>query len=351
MSDDKRISMEKIAEKLGISAMSVSRALKAKEEPKRKDALELYLKVREAAVELGYRKSAAPRSMISGRYDTIAVLGSLEWRNNHMPQYRLFGLQDEAAKRKQSLLFNSISDEELADPAFIPDILSEWRSDGLLINYNTGYPERLDSLLQRYHVPAIWMNSRHEYDCIYPDDFNGARKAVEHLISLGHKRIGLWNHQIVRSAVHYSVNARPEGFRTAMKAAGLQGIEICSEGRLSYIDYMPFISAHLAKKERPTAILLYSAPQYIAVLKAALKLGLRIPEDLSIVCFHDSKDSFQFTTVYIPEIQLGRKAVELIIKKIEKPAEKLEPCPLELELLNLELTCAPPPSEKTQKRK
>lgn len=347
-----RISMESIAERLGVSAMTVSRALGSKNPPLRKDAAELFQRIHRAATELGYRKSSAPRSMITGRYDSICILGSDHWRRNHMPTVRLLGMQDAADRYGVSLLFNRIADFRLQDPSFIPDMLSDWRSDGMLINYTSGYPERLEELLTRYRAPAVWMNSKHEADCIHPDDFGGARLATEHLVSLGHRRIAMWNHGCtVVSSYHYSVIDRFDGYRTVMLEAGLEPVEMLSPEPITYKDYHGFVTSYLEGAERPTAILTYGVSQAVAVQTAAARLNLRIPEDLSLICFHDEKDIFQFTTIFIPELDLGSRAVDLIMKKIEKPEERVAPVAIPMELYLPEITCASPSVKTVRSRK
>ena len=338
------ISMELIAERLGVSAMTVSRALKAKEPPQRKSAAELFHKIRGTAAELGYRKSFAPRSMLTGRYDFIGILGSDRWRRNDMPHTRLVGLQKAASRHGVSLLFNRIADDKLQDPAFIPEIFSNWRSDGLLINYASGYPERLEQLLVHYRSPAIWMNSKHEADCVHPDDFGGARLAAAHLIGLGHKRIALWANtpRVIASRFHYSLIDRSSGYRSIMQETGLEIREMKNEAPLRYRDFQAFVESFLSQPDRPTAILAYGIPQAVAVLRAAANMNLRIPEELSLICFHDEKNIFQVTTVFIPEMRLGIKAIDLIMKKIEKPEERLAPVALPMELYLPDITCAPP---------
>ncbi len=346
-----RVSMELIAQRLGVSAMTVSRALKSEIPPQRQDARALFRKIKDVAAEMGYRKSMAPRSMLTGRYDNICVLGSDYWRRNHMPQKRLFAMQEAAAVHGVSLLFNTISDEKLQDDDFIPEMLSNCRSDGLLVNYASGYPKRLEELFAKYRAPAIWLNSKHEADCVYPDDFNGARKAVEHLVSLGHKRIASWSEPKGRQpdeftwAMHYSKIDRRDGYLTAMREAGLEALEMINPSPMNYDDYEKFLRPWLERPDRPTAIIAYAPPEATAVVQCAMKLGLRIPDDLSLISFHDSPDIFQFTTMLLPEELLGSLAVELLMRKIADPAQRLEPKALEVELYNPSLTCAPAPRD------
>jgi LacI family transcriptional regulator len=212
--DKTTVSMEEISERLGVSAMTVSRTLNAKSPPTRADALKTYNQIRKLADELGYRKSTAPRAMLTGKYHAITVLGSTQWRKNHMPQTRLRGLQEASETHGLALNFARLDDESLICEDTIPKILQNFVSDGLLVNYVSGYPQSLDEILCRYRIPAIWMNSKHEYDCIYLDDLQGSKHATDYLLSLGHRRIGYWllDSAEYASDIHYGNEPQSENY-------------------------------------------------------------------------------------------------------------------------------------------
>lgn len=342
----KRVSMGEISERLGVSAMTVSRMLNAKSPPARADALKTYNQIRQLAYKLGYRKSAAPRAMITGKYHAITILGSTQWRKNHMPQTRLFGLQEAAGEHSLALNFSRLDDESLISEEMIPDILQNFVSDGLLVNYVSGYPKSLDEILRRYHIPAIWMNSKHTYDCIYLDDFAASQQATEYLLSLGHRRIGYWllESQDHVADIHYSTTDRHLGYVQAMKQASVPVMEMASKNKISYSDYGLFLDHWLRKKNRPTAIMTYNPPQAMAAMVAALRRGLRVPEDLSIMTFHDEPGIYQFTSMKIPEVGLGIQAIDLLVRKIAKPQKNLLSIALPLSLKLKSTTCAPPAS-------
>lgn len=338
----KRVSMGDIAKEAGVSAMTVSRALKGDDKQISPAAIKQTMKIREIAERMGYRKSIAPRAMISGRFNAITLLGSTNWRKNQLSQVRMVGLQDQAKKNGVSLILSQADDEELLNATSLPKLIQEMASDGLLISYMAGYPEQFDNLLRRYNIPAIWMNSKHTADCIYPDDFSGVKTAVNYLIELGHQRIAAFFLR-ERDSVHYSVLDRRRGYEKALLNAQLPPIFIELQNSSDYHKYNSLMHSWLSRPDRPTAVIAYGLPHAIAVMTAAGKLGLKIPEDLSLIMFHEEKNAFQITSMEIPERELGEEAVKLLMEKISNPDKNLEPVVLPMSLELETATCGPAP--------
>jgi DNA-binding LacI/PurR family transcriptional regulator len=138
VAERENITMSRLAEKLGVSAMTVSRALNAKEPPARPDALKSYMEIRDMADRLGYRKSPAPRAMVTGRSNTVSILGGGNWRMIHLPESRLRGITDAAEELGLSVSLTRMDERSLADPAFIPGMLASRSSDGFLISQIAG---------------------------------------------------------------------------------------------------------------------------------------------------------------------------------------------------------------------
>jgi DNA-binding LacI/PurR family transcriptional regulator len=337
-----------LARETGLSTETVSHILNGKAKRYR-HSQEAERKVREAAERLGYRANAGARALRRGRFNAVSVIGGSDWRKNHMPAVRLIGLQEAADRYGVSLIFGRIPDEKLEDPSYVPELLSSCSSDGLLINYNSGYPERFDELLLRFRIPSVWLNSKHRCDCIYPDDFSGAKLAAEHLLRLGHSRVASWCRPRGKEdglrPIHYSTLDRPAGYAAAMREASLEPWELFAGRSIAYPEYLSLALELLQSPERPTAIVTYSMHQATAILAAAARLGLRIPRDLSLISFHDSKASHQLSSIYLPEMELGERSLELLLRKIENPELELEPVALPLELVQKDLSCAPPPAK------
>jgi LacI family transcriptional regulator len=165
--------------------------------------------------------------------------------------------------------------------------------------------------------------------CVAAMHAAGAKVATEHLLDLGHRRIGA----ITGAPGWYATEERMNGFRGALAAAGLlpdPELVVSSDWRIPRGEE----AAHelLSRDDPPTAIFGFNDNVAIGALKAARRRGLRVPEDISIVGFDDT---FQaeiatptLTTVRQPLAELGRMGVSLLTRLIE--GQRLEAVRIEL---------------------
>jgi LacI family transcriptional regulator len=146
------------------------------------------------------------------------------------------------------------------------------------------------------------------------DNLNGGRLAVEHLISLGHRRIGL----LAGRPDLESARLREEGYRQAHAQAGL-----AVDPRLIQIGaYEQELAegaarALLTQPDRPTAVFAANDRMALETLEVAKGLGLRVPEDLSLVGFDNIPESVMarpaLTTINQPIQQMGHRSIELLL--------------------------------------
>ncbi|MBO9556263.1 LacI family DNA-binding transcriptional regulator [Cellulomonas sp.] len=146
------------------------------------------------------------------------------------------------------------------------------------------------------------------------DSLGGAMLATEHLLGLGHRRIGFIGG---RPDLYHWSRVREHGFRTAMAAAGVR----VDESLLLTDDYgrgsvVAALRALLSREDRPTAIFAAYDVSAIAAVDVARDLGLRVPDDLSVVGFSDIPESAQtdppLTTVSQSIQEMGAAAVRLL---------------------------------------
>ena len=151
--------------------------------------------------------------------------------------------------------------------------------------------------------------------CIQADDYGGARQAVEHLLSRGHRTVGLVG---VPNPLGSALAAnRMRGARDALAAAGGVLIEECADtGWTVEGGYAAGIRL-LSQPPRPTAVLALSDRLAVGVMRAARELGFGIPAELAIVGFDDAEWSAfldpPLTTVRFPATDLGRLAVHRLL--------------------------------------
>lgn len=204
------------------------------------------------------------------------------------------------------------------------------RVDGILMFPPAAYPEGayLDEL-RTFPNPIVVIDQTWpgcEYDLVGSQDVEGAFLATEHLIELGHRRIAHIGY------THGSTGRdRLQGFQSAMMR---HGVTIHEKWLRDLKGYPSEEAWELAKEllnqpERPTAIVAFNDEVALQVLSAAIDLGLRVPEDVSITGFGDLSlvrhVRPQITTVKQDPCEIGRRAVQILINRIEAKHQKQEP--------------------------
>jgi LacI family transcriptional regulator len=156
------------------------------------------------------------------------------------------------------------------------------------------------------------------------DNLRGARLATEHLLGLGHRRIAM----LTGRPDLASAQLREQGYREAMTHAGVP----VEPALVQVGEYDPRLSAEaagrlLARPDPPTAVFAANDQSAIATMEVAGRLGMRVPDDLSVVGFDNVPEAAlsipPLTTVEQPIHEMGRRAVEMLINLIQ--GRELEP--------------------------
>ena len=183
--------------------------------------------------------------------------------------------------------------------------------------YSTIFTRRVKLPKSLENIPTVLLNCYCEprsHVAILPGEKAGGFSATSHLLSLGHKRIGFINGEPWMDAAV----ERLKGYRQALAAAEIEFDEsIVRSG-----DWLPLRGYQLAfellqKKKRPTAILCGNDLMAIGVLEAASELGLRVPEDLSVMGYDDQELSRYthppLSTLVLPNYEMGQRATETLL--------------------------------------
>jgi LacI family transcriptional regulator len=280
--------------------------------------------VRRIARELGYMPNSAAKAVRCKRFGAIGLLQSTDINAAAMPQATIWALEQEMLRRDTHLVIGQLPEWKTAQEGFAPKLLREWSVDGLLVSYTFDPPDGLARLIEDHQVPSVWINNKLPGNCVYPDDHDTARRAAEHLIGLGHRRIAYAGPVKFR---HYSVEDRRGGYSEAMAAAGLKE-QIIPCGRDVNREFAGIILEALRRPDRPTAILLYDPSRAFGVFYSALRVGLDIPRDLSVMAVSNGEvlvAGMALSAVVIPCEQMGRAAVEMLAERIAEPAKVLPP--------------------------
>jgi len=326
---------QEIARILGLSQATVSMALRGGGKMSDRTRQQIL----DQAVQLGYRQNSSAQALRRGRYGSISLLLSTTKAYSFLPIDLLRGIQQKVRESDTQVTIIEVPDEHLIDERFVHEMLRRWSSDGLLIDYTHNLPQRVHDLLSAYRLPCVWINSNLPANCVHPDDAAALSQATRHLIDLGHRRIGYVD--LTRSS-HYSIRERYDGYVGTMHAAEAeQCLLTVPTPRPRRLD---LLRKWLRQDNRPTAVITYEDREAIPLFVAALEMGLRIPEDLSIIAIHDrvvDAVGLAISTMQIDFTQVGAEAVGMLLDKIENPGVSY-PSRRVPAIWNPGQTCAPP---------
>ena len=295
-----------VAAHAGVSKSLVSLVLQNSprvSEPKRQAVLK-------AVAELGYRPDPVARSLAERRTRTIGVV--IDDLSNPWYVELLDGLRPGLHEHGLRAL--------LADGHTEPDAvqaLADLRVDGLVL---VGTPtltaiHQVETLAGQ--IPTVVAGTREPrlftVDVVANDDYRGARLATAHLLELGHRRIA---HIVGEGEVG---RLRRAGFEGAVAEAGLDSR--CVAGDWTEAVGRQVATELLRSSPRPTAIFAANDLSAVGVLAAADELGLRVPEDLSVVGYDNTVfarlDRLSLTTIDAHITEVGQVAARTLTARID----------------------------------
>ena len=277
-------------------------------------------RVLDAARDLGYHPNAAARSLRRQRagvvglvtYDTSNRIGS-----NAFMWLVMDGVLSELGPSGTRLIVEAANDDR-PDPCV--SLVREGHVDGLIVTGARPANTEL-RVLHADGTPIVLWGRLSESDLPYVDIDNvaAARTAVEHLLDLGHTRIGC-----ITNAPPLTDTAaadRLEGFRSALESRGL-GVDesMVRSGHFDERSGLEAMTSLLERTERPTAVFVASDEVALGALKAARIAGLSVPSDLSIVGFDDlAVATFvepPLTTIRVPAREIGNVAARALLDAV-----------------------------------
>lgn len=294
-------------------------------------------RVREAAEALGYRPNTLARSMATGVTHTIgAVVADI---GNPFFAGVARGIADGArASGYDTIVVNT--DERTDREEDAVRVLLGKQVDGLVVASAVsagGDPAHLrDAVARGVPVVAVDRELRTlDVDTVVIDNREVARQAVEHLVAAGHRRIALaWGPVLPKPPRTVATllaasdrdlstsGARLLGWLDAITAAGIEvDPALAMTGSQTIDGVRRFVSRHLTAPTPATAVFATETDAVLGTLAAVRDLGLRVPDDLSVVGFDDSPwatvTTPALTMVEQPVRELGRTAATRLIQRIE----------------------------------
>ncbi|RIH84074.1 Catabolite control protein A [Meiothermus luteus] len=313
------IKIADVARAAQVSPSTVSRALTKPDLV----APETRERVLQAARQLGYQPNKLARGLRKQQSRLLGLIVSDILAPFHATLAK--GVQDAAEKHGYMVfLFNSDEQPE-KEARYLQELQSHW-PEGLLIVPTAKTRQHLRNLRSAGSMPIIELDRTSGTPGVHAvlvENVLGAREAVEHLISLGHRRIGM----VTGEPVITTAQERLEGYRQALKAAG-----IALDERLVANGYHKEEGGYAATlqllrlpaPERPTALFVGNSEMAAGAVQAIRDLGLRIPEDISLVSFDDTRWAQlmepALTVVAQPAYEIGYLACETLVSLLRQKA-------------------------------
>lgn len=330
--------MADVAHRAGVSLKTVSRVVNG--EPHVRQAVRQ--RVLAAIRELGYKPNTAARALVTRRVSTIGAL--LPASALYGPASQLQGLQSAALKRGYSLVVACVDVEGSHElQSGLPQLLDSG-AGGLIIG-STFVDEALSfGDLGALPPVVIYGDSKltvPDWPIVAVDQAAGARKAVEHLLELGHETV----HHIAGPGRWHASQRRADAWRSTLEQAGRRVPEPLFGDwsvRSGYEHGRTLLEEH-----HPTAIFAANDDVALGVLRAALELGVAVPGDLSVVGFDDSPHT-QFSTPPLTTIRQdfglsADKAIDALVRLMD--GAEVGSVPLTETQLIVRSSTAPPPTK------
>lgn len=307
----RRPTINDVARLAGVSKKTVSRIIN--ESPAVSDGTRA--RVDAVIAELGYSPDPHARGLAFRRAFTLGFI-----YNNPNPQYVVNaqqGILDAAQGAGFELMVRPC---DRGDPDFLSDMrtfVERQKFAGVVMLSSVSEDERLAALLAELDTPYVRVASvalDRPDAMLVSHDGEGGFAAAEHLAALGHRRIGL----ITGPSSFRSAHERRRGFEAGLDAHGLRlRPGDVQEGEYTFESGVACARRLLGAAHRPTAVFALNDEMAAGVYRAAHELGLRIPEDVSVVGFDDAPIATRLwpplTTVILPIREMGRLAAERLI--------------------------------------
>jgi LacI family transcriptional regulator len=321
MNEKRRVTVQEIAEKAGVSPATVSLALRGKPSI----PVETRTRVQEAAHDLGYiNRVQTQRSGVGFGMDNIGmVMRHLPENPQDNPFYSIVQAGIEMACRQHhvNLIYSSLPVDRDSRILEVPRMLLEDAVDGLL-GVGLYLNENNVKIFERLAVPIVLVDAyatSGQYDTVETMNEEGAYDAVCYLIAQGHRHIGVIG---THPGAFPSIIDRRRGYERALREHGIAERYFID----CDLDRQPAYEAAKDAFSQPTPVTaIFAANDWlvVGVLRALRELEIRVPEDISLIGFDDDLLAGHITpaltTMQVDKVGMGRLAVSLLVNRIQHP--------------------------------
>ncbi len=305
------VTLKDVALRAGVSPKTVSRVINGEQHvrPAVRDA------VQRIVDELDYRPNAFARSLSSSRSYLLGLF--LDDPGSGYAADLQLGALMRCRERSYHLVVEPLDVSSPGWAANVVDVIRALRLDGAILTPPISDDPILLELLDREALPYVRISPRGDLDrsgLVEMDDQAAAREMTEYLIDLGHRDVAF----IKGDPAHSSSAKRFDGFSTAMENAGLLvPSHRIGNGDFSFRSGLRIGDEMLRHGAFPTAIFASNDDMALGVLITAIRLGISVPERLSVAGFDDAPTSRaawpQITTIRQPKGEMAASAVDILV--------------------------------------
>lgn len=317
----KNVTMDMIAKELKISKSLVSRALSDRYGVS--DETRSMIKL--GALEMGYKFLYKHKRAMAKTESLTLLVKRHDLLDSGFWVKIINGIEKELNRKNISVFLSVIEN----DNDILPISVKQMKTNGVLVL--GAIPLKHIASIATSGLPVVLVDphdSNLKFDTVVANNYHGAYEATEYLLQNGHVRIAF----VGSIDYSFSFKERHRGFIDRMslhKGIGCVPVSIIENFDDFRIPFSKeFFLKHMASEERSTAILCGNDLTAMLVYDMLSELGLRIPQDVSVMGFDNIEKAEwvtpPLTTVNIPKTTMGEKSVELLLKRIEQPERNFE---------------------------
>lgn len=282
-------------------------------------------RVLDAMEELDYTPNPFARRLPLGKSLTLAVVTPFFTRPSVVE--RLRGVEAAISDTEYDLIVFNVESVDKRDYYF-REVCRPGRADGVIIISLAPTDDDAEFFLSSGSVVVLVDAHHPKLPRVEIDDIEGGRIATEHLLSLGHRRIGFLGDSYPNPFRFTSMRKRYVGYKEALEEAGVSvHPEYVVTGEHGRDVARGLAHQLLSLPTRPTAVFAASDTQALGVLEAARALDIRVPQDLSIVGYDDIEIAahLELTTIRQPLFDTGWRGVQLLLQYMEDNGTRTDP--------------------------
>jgi len=308
-----------VAKLAGVSTATVSRVINSPEKvkPRTKESVSRAMEI------CRYKYNALAKGFATKRSHTIGLI--VPTITNPIFSGSTRGVQDFANEKGYHVVLGN-SDYQYEKESTLIDVFRERQVDGLIITSTDLEGSALQNLLKD-EFPFVLLHSsvkKGPMSCVGIDNFTGGYLATEHLVHLNHSRIGM-----LAGEFHFSDRSfdRWNGYKKCLKDHQiLYDADLLVQTGYGLEEGKEGFKRLFSKGNRPTAVFCSNDILAIGAIEGARQIGLRVPNDVSIIGFDNMQiSSFvspTLSTISQPTYEMGRMGAEVVINRLEKKIQE-----------------------------